>query len=138
MVDVSSNWVTSWHLVHYRANTLGKVTTQATGLISRPLAWTIRIKTILNKALPLHTQYLSIKEALQTLGRRQQAFCVTEKLIMNGIRGGAGLDQCAAHINEEFARVFLKDLVGRSIKILNLYMASPPMCLVSSSLMERK
>ncbi|RYP77162.1 hypothetical protein DL769_003472 [Monosporascus sp. CRB-8-3] len=36
--------------------------------------------------------------------------------------GGAGLDNCAALINQEFARVFLKDLVGRSIKILNLYM----------------
>ncbi|KAH7010369.1 glycoside hydrolase superfamily [Ilyonectria destructans] len=37
-------------------------------------------------------------------------------------RGGPGLDSCAALINQDFARVFLKDLVSRSIKILNLYM----------------
>ncbi|KAI8226687.1 putative beta-galactosidase E [Colletotrichum sp. SAR 10_96] len=36
--------------------------------------------------------------------------------------GGVGLDNCAAQINQDFARVFLKDLIGRSIKILNLYM----------------
>ncbi|KAF4918181.1 putative beta-galactosidase E [Colletotrichum viniferum] len=37
-------------------------------------------------------------------------------------RGGVGLDNCAAQINQDFARVFLKDLIGRFIKILNLYM----------------
>jgi len=37
-------------------------------------------------------------------------------------RGGFGLDSCAAKINQDFARVFVKELVSRSIKILNLYM----------------
>ncbi|KAF9878523.1 beta-galactosidase [Colletotrichum karsti] len=36
--------------------------------------------------------------------------------------GGAGVDKCAAKINQEFARVFVKELVSRSIKILNMYM----------------
>ncbi|KAI3390459.1 hypothetical protein diail_9576 [Diaporthe ilicicola] len=36
--------------------------------------------------------------------------------------GGVGLDNCAAKINHEFDRVFNKELVTRSIKILNIYM----------------
>ncbi|KAK1516895.1 glycosyl hydrolase family 35 [Colletotrichum costaricense] len=36
--------------------------------------------------------------------------------------GGVGLDKCAAKINQDFTRVFVKELVSRSIKILNLYM----------------
>ncbi|EOD50237.1 putative beta-galactosidase protein [Neofusicoccum parvum UCRNP2] len=36
--------------------------------------------------------------------------------------GGVGLDKCAALIGPEFQRVFQKELIGRSIKILNIYM----------------
>ncbi|KAF4539570.1 Glycosyl hydrolase family 35 [Lasiodiplodia theobromae] len=36
--------------------------------------------------------------------------------------GGVGLEKCAALIGPEFQRVFQKELFGRSIKLLNIYM----------------
>ncbi|KAK1491054.1 hypothetical protein CCUS01_14302 [Colletotrichum cuscutae] len=53
--------------------------------------------------------------------------------------GGVGLDKCAAKINQHFTRVFVKELVSRSIKILNLYMACfpPSLSCISVSLTRR-
>ncbi|EGU81550.1 hypothetical protein FOXB_07937 [Fusarium oxysporum f. sp. conglutinans Fo5176] len=44
------------------------------------------------------------------------------ELLIHEVRGGVGLDLCAAKIGQDFARVFLKELIARSVKVLNLYM----------------
>jgi hypothetical protein len=40
------------------------------------------------------------------------------------IRGGVGLDGCAALTNHEFERIFYKTLFGFGVTIFNVYMVS--------------